>query len=277
MRVHSQGALMRLCGIVLLAILIAPGCDSGRSSQQAALGQGASWETRSAEQLAAQARERREIEERALQERQQRAFDAALSAYEARNYPVAYAGFSALAQQGMRGAVSNLAVMVQRGHGTQADPYRAYGLFAEAAQQGSPHAAMNAGFLQLTGEGTEADPEAGAARIRSALASPELRDEIRSRMDQVCTSARAEAQQLPTIFDLFQKHMPAKAALCAFDALTAEAAGNDKFGNCVRSACRLEAALGEKDSCESLYIESARYEQRRVLLRRIQIALGCPV
>lgn len=276
MRAHGKGALSSLCGIVLLVILIAPGCDSGRSPRQAVSGGGAAWgQQPSAEQLAAQERERREAEERAQQAQRQRAFDAAFAAYKAGNYPAAYAGFSALAQEGVPGALSNLGVMVQQGHGTAADPYRAYGLFAQAAQSGFAHGAMNAGFMQVTGDGTEADPEAGAARIRSAMASPELRDEIRSRTAQLCADARAEAQRIPTIFDLFKKHMPGKATLCAFDTLTAETQEKNKFANCVRAACQLEVTLGEADSCQALFVEGRQNEQRRALLQRIEVALGC--
>ncbi len=199
----------------------------------------------------------------------------ALAAYQARDYVTARTKFTALANAGNATAKSNLAVMALRGQGIAADNYLAYQLFAEAAQQGLAHAAMNAGFMQVVGDGVEPDPEAGAARIRSARSMQELREEIRRRSELVCTNTREEMQRLPTIFDLVKKHMPAKAALCAFDTLTAETDDKDKFANCVRSACRLEVTLGEKDSCESLSIESAQHERRRAMLRRVLVAMEC--
>lgn len=206
---------------------------------------------------------------------QQQEFDAAVAAYQARDYATARARFTVLANSGNAPAKSNLAVMALHGQGTAPDAYRAYQLFAEAAQQGVAHAAMNAGFLQVAGNGTEADPEAGAARIRAARTMPELQEEIHTRIELVCIGTRDELRRLPTIFDLFKKHMPGKAALCAFDTLAADTADDDKFGKCVRTTCRLEVALGEADSCESLYVESAQNERRRAMLRRVLVAMEC--
>ncbi len=82
-------------------------------------------------------------------------FDVATAAYDAGDYPRAYAIWSELADEDDLAAMRNTAQMLRQGKGVAKDADKAFDLYKEAAEKGFVTAMANVAEMYLSGEGTE--------------------------------------------------------------------------------------------------------------------------
>lgn len=90
-------------------------------------------------------------------------FDQAVVAYDAGDFPTAYAIWSELAKEDDLAAMRNAAQLLRQGKGVQKDSAAAFRLYKEAAEKGLVTAKANVADMYLTGEGVEKNPQAAAA------------------------------------------------------------------------------------------------------------------
>jgi TPR repeat protein len=90
-------------------------------------------------------------------------FDQAVVAYDAGDYPTAYAIWSELAKEDDLAAMRNAAQLLRQGKGVQKDSAHAFRLYKEAAEKGLVTAKANVADMYLAGEGVERNPQAAAA------------------------------------------------------------------------------------------------------------------
>ena len=115
----------------------------------------------------------------------QKKFDTAAAAYDAKDYDTAYKLFTELADEYDVAAMRNVALMTRDGLGCEKDPQRAEDMMEEAAKRGLPTAQYDLGEMLLTGAAGDPDRKAAlpwlelAASAGHPLArkrSPTLRD-----------------------------------------------------------------------------------------------------
>ena len=82
-------------------------------------------------------------------------FDVATAAYDAGDYPRAYAIWAELAEEDDLAAMRNAAQMLRQGKGVAKDSEKAFELYEEAAEKGFVTAMANVAEMYLSGEGTE--------------------------------------------------------------------------------------------------------------------------
>ncbi|HEY2034680.1 MAG TPA: tetratricopeptide repeat protein [Rhizomicrobium sp.] len=91
----------------------------------------------------------------------QKKFDRAAAAYDARDYATAYKLFTELADDYDIAAMRNVALMTRDGLGCEKDPKRAEKMMEEAAKRGLPTAQYDLGEMLLEGAAGDPDPKAG--------------------------------------------------------------------------------------------------------------------
>jgi TPR repeat protein len=91
----------------------------------------------------------------------QKKFDEAAAAYDAKDYDTAYKLFTELADDYDVAAMRNVALMTRDGLGTEKDPGRAEEMMKEAARRGLPTAQYDLGEMLL--DGAAGDPDRKAA------------------------------------------------------------------------------------------------------------------
>jgi TPR repeat protein len=98
------------------------------------------------------------------------AFDAGVKAYDAGDYPKAYAIFRDLAENDVA-AMRNVALMLRKGEGVEKNPEGARKWLQRAASAGLPTAQADLGEMLLNGEGGPPDPAAALPWLEAAAAS----------------------------------------------------------------------------------------------------------
>ena len=91
------------------------------------------------------------------QDRDQREFRTAMSAYEQGDTDAALARWQSLAEQGHQKAQFNLGVLYERGERVDQDLVRAADWYRRAAESGLAAAQVNIGLMHLEGRGTTQD------------------------------------------------------------------------------------------------------------------------
>jgi len=104
-------------------------------------------------------------------------FDQALAAYRRGDYPAAYEGFAAIAEEGDAAAQCNLAGMYESGLGVQQSDRRALYWYLRAAEQGMTTAQFALGIKLRHGFGTERDDIAALMWFRIAAETMEPGEE----------------------------------------------------------------------------------------------------
>lgn len=106
-------------------------------------------------------------------------FETSYAAYESGDYPVAYEGFSKLAQDRHVKAQYLLGLLYLNGQGVRKSADRGLGWLKQAAENGSYLAAAELGQIYVTGQGGEmnADEAAKWIELSTALAMAEDADE----------------------------------------------------------------------------------------------------
>jgi hypothetical protein len=99
----------------------------------------------------------------------QKKFDEAAAAYDAKDYDTAYKLFTELADEYDVAAMRNVALMTRDGLGTKKDPERAQDMMEEAAKRGLPNAQYDLAAMLLDGEA--GPPDRAAALPWLELAS----------------------------------------------------------------------------------------------------------
>ena len=89
-------------------------------------------------------------------------FNQATAAYDAGDYPRAYAIWSELADEDDLAAMRNAAQLLRQGKGVAKDSEKAFDLYKSAAEKGLVTAMANVAEMYLSGEGTEKDERAAA-------------------------------------------------------------------------------------------------------------------
>ena len=89
-------------------------------------------------------------------------FNQATAAYDAGDYPRAYAIWSELADEDDLAAMRNAAQLLRQGKGVAKDSEKAFDLYRSAAEKGLVTAMANVAEMYLSGEGTEKDERAAA-------------------------------------------------------------------------------------------------------------------
>ena len=90
----------------------------------------------------------------------QKKFDSAAAAYDAKDYDTAYKLFTELADDYDIAAMRNVALMTRDGLGCEKDPERAQKMMQEAAKRGLPTAQSDLGIMLLDGAAGPPDPKA---------------------------------------------------------------------------------------------------------------------
>jgi TPR repeat protein len=90
----------------------------------------------------------------------QKKFDQAAAAYDAKDYPTAYKLFTELADDYDVAAMRNVALMTRDGLGCDKDPKTAEGMMEEAAKRGLPTAQYDLGVMLEDGAAGDPDPAA---------------------------------------------------------------------------------------------------------------------
>ena len=90
----------------------------------------------------------------------QKKFDTAAAAYDAKDYDTAYKLFTELADEYDVAAMRNVALMTRDGLGCEKDPQRAEDMMEEAAKRGLPTAQYDLGEMLLTGAAGDPDRKA---------------------------------------------------------------------------------------------------------------------
>ncbi len=101
----------------------------------------------------------------------QKTFDKGAAAFDAGDYPTAYAVFSELAKKGDIAATRNVALMERKGIGTARDPKAARKLYEIAATAGLPTAQYDLAEMLIAGEGGTADPKAAVPLLIQAASA----------------------------------------------------------------------------------------------------------
>ena len=90
----------------------------------------------------------------------QKKFDTAAAAYDAKDYDTAYRLFTELADDYDVAAMRNVALMTRDGLGCEKDPQKAEDMMEEAAKRGLPSAQYDLGQMLLDGAAGDPDPKA---------------------------------------------------------------------------------------------------------------------
>jgi len=98
----------------------------------------------------------------------QKKFDQAAAAYDAKDYATAYKLFTELADEYDIAAMRNVALMTRDGLGTDKDPKRAEDMMKEAARRGLPTAQYDLGEMLLDGAAGPPDAEAALPWLEMA-------------------------------------------------------------------------------------------------------------
>lgn len=102
-------------------------------------------------------------------------FDQGVAAYDAGDFPQAYAIWSKLAEEDDLAAMRNTANLLRQGKGVAKDERAAFKLYEKAAEKGLVTAMANVAEMYLAGEGVERDPKLAAAwYARAAIAGLSL-------------------------------------------------------------------------------------------------------
>lgn len=102
-------------------------------------------------------------------------FDQGVAAYDAGDYPQAYAIWSQLAKEDDLAAMRNTANMLRQGKGVAKDERAAFKLYEEAAEKGLVTAMANIAEMYIAGEGVERDAKRAAEwYARAAIAGLSL-------------------------------------------------------------------------------------------------------
>jgi hypothetical protein len=101
----------------------------------------------------------------------QKKFDRAAAAYDAKDYTTAYKLFTELADEYDVAAMRNVALMTRDGLGTDKDPARAEDMMKEAARRGLPTAQYDLGEMLLDGAAGPPDAEAALPWLEMAASS----------------------------------------------------------------------------------------------------------
>jgi hypothetical protein len=101
----------------------------------------------------------------------QKKFDRAAAAYDAKDYATAYKLFTELADEYDLAAMRNVALMTRDGLGTEKDPERAEDMMKEAARRGLPTAQYDLGEMLLDGAAGPPDAKAALPWLEMASAA----------------------------------------------------------------------------------------------------------
>ena len=101
----------------------------------------------------------------------QKKFDTAAAAYDAKDYDTAYKLFTELADEYDVAAMRNVALMTRDGLGCEKDPQRAEDMMEEAAKRGLPTAQYDLGEMLLTGAAGDPDRKAALPWLELAASA----------------------------------------------------------------------------------------------------------
>ncbi|HWA30668.1 MAG TPA: tetratricopeptide repeat protein [Rhizomicrobium sp.] len=101
----------------------------------------------------------------------QKKFDEAAAAYDAKDYDKAYKLFTELADEYDIAAMRNVALMTRDGLGTKKDPEKAEDMMREAAKRGLVNAQADLGVMLLDGAAGDPDPKAALPWLEMAASA----------------------------------------------------------------------------------------------------------
>ncbi len=97
-------------------------------------------------------------------------FDSGVAAYDAGDYPKAYAIWHAIEDQDLA-AMRNVAMMLRKGQGVPQDPKKALAVYERAASIGLPTAQADLADMLLKGEAGPPNPERALPLLQAAAAA----------------------------------------------------------------------------------------------------------
>jgi TPR repeat protein len=100
----------------------------------------------------------------------QATFNSGVAAYDAHDYPKAYAIWTGIQDQDLA-AMRNVAMMLRQGQGVPKDPKKAEQLYSLAAEAGNPYAQADLADMLLKGEAGPPDVRAAMPLLAAAAAA----------------------------------------------------------------------------------------------------------